>query len=101
MAGRRKVLSPDHARALIKQAIGIIEGDRAIEAEAVAEIAAVEAAHHAATDAASPQETKNPPVGASPPVSMNPQMRRCRLHLRGADGPRSSVPLATPAARPS
>ena len=45
MARRRKVLSPDHARALIKEAIGIIEGDRAIQAEAAAEIAAIEAAH--------------------------------------------------------
>lgn len=45
MAGRRKVLSPDHARALIKEAIGIIEGDRAIQAEAAAEIAAIEAAY--------------------------------------------------------
>ena len=45
MAGRRKVLSPDHIRALIKEAIGIIEGDRAIQAEAAAEIAAIEAAH--------------------------------------------------------
>ena len=43
--GRRKVLSPDHIRALIKEAIGIIEGDRAIQAEAAAEIAAIEAAH--------------------------------------------------------
>ncbi|MCJ2137321.1 hypothetical protein MKK69_25295 [Methylobacterium sp. J-026] len=45
MAGRRKVLSPDHIRALIKEAIGIIEGDRAIQAEAAAEIAAIEAAY--------------------------------------------------------
>lgn len=47
MVGRRKVLSPEHARALIKQAIGIIEGDRAIEAEAATEIAAIEARHAA------------------------------------------------------
>lgn len=45
MAGRRRVLSPDHIRALIKEAIGIIEGDQAIRAEAAAEIAAIEAAH--------------------------------------------------------
>ncbi|KNY20108.1 hypothetical protein [Methylobacterium sp. ARG-1] len=45
MAGRRKVLSPVHARALIKEAIGIIEGDCAIQAEAAGEIAAIEAAH--------------------------------------------------------
>ena len=45
MVGRRKVLSLDHARVLIKEAIGIIEGDRAIQAEAAAEIAAIEAAH--------------------------------------------------------
>lgn len=45
MAGRRKIISPDHARALIKEAIGKIEGDRKIEAEAAAEIAAIEACH--------------------------------------------------------
>ncbi len=45
MAGRRKVLSTDYIRALLKEAIGIIEGDRAIQAEAAAEIAAIEAAH--------------------------------------------------------
>ena len=45
MAGRRKVLSPDHARALIKEAIGIIEGDRTIQVEAAAEIVAIEAAY--------------------------------------------------------
>lgn len=45
MAGRRMVLSPDHARALIKEAIGIIEGDPAIQAEAAAEIATIETAH--------------------------------------------------------
>ena len=45
MGERRKVLSPDHARALIKEAIGIIEGDRAIQVEAAAELAAIEAAH--------------------------------------------------------
>jgi len=39
------VLSPDHARALIKEAIGIIEGDPAIQAEAAAEIATIETAH--------------------------------------------------------
>ena len=45
MIGRRKVLSLDHARALIKEAIGIIEGNRAIQAEGAAEIAAIEAAY--------------------------------------------------------
>lgn len=45
MGGRRKILSPDHARALIKEAIGKIEGDRTIEVEAAAEIAAIEAEH--------------------------------------------------------
>ena len=45
MAGRRKVLSPDHIRAPIKEAIGIIEGDHAIQAEAAAEIAALEVAN--------------------------------------------------------
>ena len=49
MAGRRKVLSPDHIRALIKEAIGIIEGDCSIQAEAAAEIAAIEAAHTLST----------------------------------------------------
>ena len=45
MPERRKVLSPAHARALIKEAIGIVEGNRAIEAEGAAESAAIEAAH--------------------------------------------------------
>jgi len=45
VAERGKVLSPDHARALLKEAIGIIEGDRAIQAEAAAEIGAIETAH--------------------------------------------------------
>ena len=45
MGKRRKVLSPDHARALIKEAIGKIHGDPDIEAEAAAEIAAIEAGH--------------------------------------------------------
>ncbi len=49
MAGRRKVLSSDHMKALIKEAIGIIEGDHAIQAEAAAEIAAIEAAHTLST----------------------------------------------------
>ncbi|MCJ2079717.1 hypothetical protein MKK49_00260 [Methylobacterium sp. J-090] len=39
----RKVLSSDHARALIKQAIGMIFGDIKVEAEATTEIAAIEA----------------------------------------------------------
>ena len=47
MGKRRKVVSPDHARALIKEAIGIIYGDRDIEVEAAAEIAAIEADHAA------------------------------------------------------
>ena len=47
MRERRTILSAEHARALIKHAIGIIEGDRAIEAEGAAEIAAIEAAHAA------------------------------------------------------
>ena len=45
MGKGRKVLSHDHARALIKQAIGIVFGDPWVEAEATAEIAAIEAAH--------------------------------------------------------
>jgi hypothetical protein len=57
VAGRRKVLSPDHVRALIKKAIGIIEGDRLIEAEAVAEIAAIEAAHTSSTPEPRPKRS--------------------------------------------
>ncbi|TXN73017.1 hypothetical protein [Methylobacterium sp. WL6] len=43
MGKGRKVLSSDHARALIKQAIGIIFGDTKVEAEATTEIATIEA----------------------------------------------------------
>ena len=66
MIGRRKILSPDHARALIKEAIGKIEGNRTIEAEGTAEIASIETAHE--------DETRVP----------NSRMKRCRLHLRVA-----------------
>ncbi|SDM54695.1 hypothetical protein SAMN05216360_102400 [Methylobacterium phyllostachyos] len=45
MGKGRKVLSADHARALIKQAIGMIFGDITVETEATAEIAAIEAQH--------------------------------------------------------
>ncbi len=45
MGKGRKVLSDDHARALIKQAIAIVFGDAQAEAEATAEIAAIEAVH--------------------------------------------------------
>jgi len=45
MGKGRQVLSDDHARALIKQAIGMIFGDATVEAEATAEIAAIEAQH--------------------------------------------------------
>ncbi|GJE43575.1 hypothetical protein [Methylobacterium soli] len=45
MGKGRKVLSDDHARALIKQAVGIVFGDQQTEAEATAEIDAIEAAH--------------------------------------------------------
>jgi hypothetical protein len=45
VVGRRKMVSPDHIRALIKEAIGIVEGDHVIRAEAAAEIATIEAAH--------------------------------------------------------
>lgn len=41
----RKVLSDNHARALIKQAIAIVIGDTQTEAEAAAEIATIEAMH--------------------------------------------------------
>ncbi|MCJ2119544.1 hypothetical protein MKK65_23755 [Methylobacterium sp. J-001] len=57
MAERRKVLSSDHARALIKEAIGIIEGDRAIQAEAAAEIAAIEAAHASSNPEPKPERS--------------------------------------------
>jgi hypothetical protein len=45
MGKGRKVLSDDHARALIKQAIGMIFGDKQVEAEATTEIAAIESRH--------------------------------------------------------
>jgi len=45
MGKSREVLSDDHARALIKQALGMIFGELEIEAEAAAEIAAIEAQH--------------------------------------------------------
>ena len=45
MGKGRKVLSSDHARALIKQAIGMIFGDTKVEAEATTEIATIEARH--------------------------------------------------------
>ncbi|MCJ2103802.1 hypothetical protein MKK70_00080 [Methylobacterium sp. E-041] len=57
MAGRRKVLSPDHIRALIKEAIGIIEGNHAIQVEAAAEIAAIEAAHDTSNPKPRPKRT--------------------------------------------
>jgi hypothetical protein len=44
MSRAEKGLSPEHARALIKQAIGIINGDRQLAAEATAEIAVIRAA---------------------------------------------------------
>ena len=43
MGKSREVLSNDHARALIKQAIGIIFGEPEIVTEAATEIAAIEA----------------------------------------------------------
>jgi len=43
MGKGRKVLSADHARALVKQALGMIFGDAKVEAEATDEIAALEA----------------------------------------------------------
>ena len=47
MGKGRRVLSDDHARALIKQAIGMIFGEAEVEAEAATEIAAIEAQHAA------------------------------------------------------
>ena len=63
MGKRRTVVSPDHARALIKEAIGKIYGDRDIEAEAAAEIAAIEADHTAR------QPRSKPPSFARKPGS--------------------------------
>lgn len=57
MVGRRKVLSPNHIRALIKEAIGIIEGDRAIQAEAADEIVAIEAAHTSSNPESKPKRS--------------------------------------------
>lgn len=45
MGKGRKVLSDDHARALIKQAIGMIFGDTKVEADATTEIATIESRH--------------------------------------------------------
>ena len=45
MGKGRKVLSDDHAHALIKQALGMIFGDPEVEAEAATEVAAIEAQH--------------------------------------------------------
>jgi hypothetical protein len=45
MGKDRKGLSSDHARALIKQAIGMIFGDTKVEAEAMSEIVAIKARH--------------------------------------------------------
>ena len=60
MGKGRKVLSDDHARALIKQAIGMIFGEAEVEAEAATEIAAIEAQHAAAqsTPAKVPRSSK-------------------------------------------
>ncbi|WP_449409994.1 hypothetical protein [Methylobacterium komagatae] len=60
MGKGRKVLSNDHARALIKQALGIVFGDAQVEAEAAAEIAAIEAVHAQATR--KPRRTLPPPA---------------------------------------
>lgn len=59
MGEGRKVLSADHARALIKQALGMIFGDRKIEQEATTEITAIEA-RHVAGEAQS--RSKRPPT---------------------------------------
>ena len=59
MGEGRKVLSADHARALIKQALGMIFGDRKVEEEATTEIAAIEA-RHAAGEATS--RSRRPPA---------------------------------------
>ncbi|MCJ2115679.1 hypothetical protein MKK65_03570 [Methylobacterium sp. J-001] len=61
MGKGRKVLSADHARALIKQAIGIIFGDITVETEATAEIAAIEAQHaKGKTKPTKPSSTSGP-----------------------------------------
>ncbi|MCJ2109167.1 hypothetical protein MKK70_28155 [Methylobacterium sp. E-041] len=54
----RKVLSSDHARALIKQAIGMIFGDAKVEAEATTEIVAIKARH--ATTKTKANQTRRP-----------------------------------------
>ncbi|MCC0808296.1 hypothetical protein FPV16_19125 [Methylobacterium sp. W2] len=59
MGKGRKVLSDDHARALIKQAIGMIFGDTQVEAEATTEIAAIESRH--ATARHKPVKAPRPP----------------------------------------
>ena len=59
MGEGRRVLSADHARALIKQALGMIFGDRKVEEEATTEIAAIEA-RHAAGEAKS--RSRRPPT---------------------------------------
>ena len=65
MGKRRTILSPDHAQALIKEAIGIIYGDHDLEVEAAAEIAAIEAEHAA-----------NRPTPKAPPVPRGTAKRR-------------------------
>jgi len=57
VVGRQKMVSPNHIRALIKEAIGIIEGDRAIQAEAAAEIAAIEAIHKSSNPEPKPKRS--------------------------------------------
>lgn len=58
MGRDRKVLSSDHARALIKQAIGMIFGDDNVEAEATTEIAAIKSRH--ATTKTKPNQPRRP-----------------------------------------
>jgi hypothetical protein len=66
MSRAEEDLSPEHARALIKQAIGIINGDPWLVAEATAEIAAIQSARLAEkkTRVGRRRRTRPPPRGA-------------------------------------
>ena len=68
MGKGRKVLSDDHARALIKQAIGMIFGDTEVEAEAAIEIAAIEAQHPAARITPAKASRSSKTAGATTPL---------------------------------
>lgn len=69
MGEGRKVLSNDHARALIKQALGMILGDTEMEAEAATEIAAIEAQHATAQSKPEKAPRSRRAAGTSRPLS--------------------------------